>query len=125
MIDRTTPFHQFIHDVRTTECSDVYFEAQFPGMGEPEEMIVYPMDEAGTEITIQRFHRIGTLDLDTGRCVVTPEAPCHAGREWMEHCKKANLMEEYQIPMNELVSLRWHLKQTGSVDGNRIGALAL
>src|SRR4051812_46305061 len=110
-----------ITDCKKNIMGTIDFQGQFGNMKKPQGFIVYPMQESGARIHIQSDNRFGTIDLDTGKGLVTPATPGHASAAKLT----MSIMDQsaIRIPLDEATRLvlREAVKSTGgAVVGNSI-----
>lgn len=110
----------------------ISFDGKFDGMNKAQDFIVYPMQDIGTIIHIQSKNRMGKLDLDTGRGLLSAPKSGHAGFIWLNICQIRGTAKEIQLSEDERQSLRTAIKNTGGllvgssiVKSENIGAMAL
>lgn len=108
------------------------FDGAFPGMRKAQDFIIYPLDKAGTEISIQSEHRYGKLDLDTGKGVLSANKAQYANSVWLALCMCNGTAKVFQLTPEDLQALRKQINSTGGdlvgksfVKSCNIGALAI
>lgn len=100
----------------------ISFDGQFPGMNKPQDFIVYPMQDSGTEIRVQSDHRFGTIDLATGQGVISANRAQYANGVWLAMCQIRGTSKAFRLSEEETRTLRQWVKSTGGV---LIGSLIL
>lgn len=110
----------------------VSFDGQFPGMNKPQDFIVYPMQDSGEGITIQSDKRFGQIDLETGTGILSASRAQYANSIWLAICIGARTAIPFELPAEELQTLRQWIKSTGGllvgesiVKSDNTGAMAL
>ena len=110
----------------------ISFDGKFQGMRKPQDFIVYPMQDSGTEIRIQSEHRFGRMDLETGKGIMSANRAQYANSQWLSYCQATKTSIEFTLEHEELQVLRQWIKSTGGVlvgqsfvKCENIGALAL
>ena len=110
----------------------VSFDGKFANMRKPEDFIVYPMHDSGSEVHIQSGHRFGRLDLDTGKGILSARRAQYANAVWLQMCQIRGTAEAIELAEEDRQMLRQWIKSTGGVlvgasfvKCENIGALAL
>jgi hypothetical protein len=110
----------------------VEFDGQTAGMRKPQRFIVYPMQDSGTQITVQSDHRIGRIDVATGRGVMSAHRAQYANFGWLAICLGQKTAIPVQVEPAELETLRRWVKASGGVEvgasfvkSDNTGALAI
>lgn len=110
----------------------VSFDGKFEGMRKPEDFIVYPLHDSGTEIRIQSGHRFGEINLDTGAAVLSERRAQYANSVWLMLCVMRGTAKRFVLAEEDRAVLRQWVKSTGGLlVGNAVcktdntGALAL
>ncbi len=110
----------------------VSFLGQFQGMRKPQDFIVYPMQDSGTEIMVQSDHRFGMIDLETGKGVMSANRAQYANSLFLSLCIANRTAIAFTLEGEDLQNLRTWIKSTGGVEvgssfvkSDNTGALAL
>lgn len=91
------------------------FDGQFPGMRKAQDFIVYPMQDSGPRVQIQSDTRMGQLDLDTGRLVLSAPKE-NAGFAWLQICAIRKRLTVATLEPDDLQILRQWVKSSGGVE---------
>lgn len=75
-----------IQNIRRSNMGTVCFDGKFDGMRKAQDFIVYPMKEAETRAMIQSDTRIGWINLDTGKVMLSPP---RSGGSYFVHLRLA------------------------------------
>lgn len=96
----------------------VSFDGKFDGMRKSQDFIVYPVskDSEVKAITIQSDTRIGFVDLNNGRVMVTPSFPSGAYNHHLSLVKYAGT-----LPAEELLLLKGNIMATTSAKAGSHG----
>lgn len=102
-----------ISNIRRSNVGTVEFDAQFAGMRQPQNFLVYPIkkdDDLSHGIIVQSGTRIGRIFLDTGNVFMSKPHPRGA---YFHHLPEARPVAK--LSSEELLLLKTHI--AGSADG--------
>ena len=98
-----------ITNCRKNRLGTVDFDGKFLKMRKPQEFVVYPMQDSGTQIKVQSATRIGLIDLENGDVLMsTPKAGGACIVDLRDDFRK------FTLPQEDVQTLRQWVKSTGS-----------
>lgn len=101
----------------------VSFDGKFPGMRKPQDFIVYPMQDSGEIITIQSDHRFGSIDLATGKGILSANRAQYANSIWLAICRATKTAIAIELAAEDLQTLRGWIKSTGGTEVGTAGVV--
>lgn len=87
----------------------VSFSGKFDGMRKPQDFCCYPMKETTQDVKVQSDTRIGSINLDTGRVLMTP---AHKNGAYNHHLHEAAYVGK--LSAEELFMLKAEILATAS-----------
>jgi hypothetical protein len=121
-----------IRNCKRNIMGTVSFDGKFSGMRNPQDFIVYPMQDSGPNITIQSDHRFGQIDLETGKGVLSANRAQYANAPWLGLCVINRTAIDVELATEDRETLRQWIKSTGGIEVgasfvkcDNTGALAL
>jgi len=93
-----------ISNIRTNRMGTISFEAKFPKMRKPQDFIVYPVAKDGSakKLKIQSDTRMGIIDTETGKVVLTKP---HSSGAYFHHLQMGQ-NHTFELPEGDLSQLK-------------------